>query len=141
MKTLLKVLAICWLVFFLFIGVRILLDTSGQIRRDTKFINSQLKPSVNFVTKFMANNNRLPLKREFYTWARDYYKDYTGDLKLINDSLINGDSRRYIRYVSDLHDDELKNPHIQKVISENSYALAVWRGEWMEYYFWQRFVL
>jgi hypothetical protein len=126
MKTLLKILAICWLVCWLFIGVWIFLDTSVQIKSDTKFINSQLKPSVNFVSKFMASNNRLPLKREFYTWARDYYKDYSGDLTLINDSFINGDSRRYIRYTSDLREDELNNRRIQKVsLPPNKHAISI----------------
>jgi hypothetical protein len=135
MKTFLKILAICWLILWVFFGVVIFLETPGQIKRDTNFIDSQLKPSVNFVSKFMAGNNRLPLKREFYTWARVYYKDYSSDHKLIDDSLINGESLRYIRYFSDLHEDELENRRLQKAISENSYAIAVWRGEWMEYYF------
>ena len=52
------------------------LDTPKQIASDKKFIETEIKPSVEFVKNFKTTNGRLPNNREYYSWQREYHKDY-----------------------------------------------------------------
>jgi hypothetical protein len=133
MKTILKILIFLWVAFWLFIGVGSFLSTPKQIEKDKAFVAERIQPSVEFIKTFKTQHQRLPSKREFYSWERDYHKDYTSDLKLEVDSLINGEAVRYIRYKSDLYSDEEKK--FSHVDWANNYMIAVWSGEWMEYYY------
>jgi hypothetical protein len=134
MKTLLKILTFFWLAFWLYAGVSMLLDTPEQIASDKKFIEMKIKPSVDFVKNFKTINGRLPNYREYYTWHREYYKDYSSDLKQQVDSLIPGfGPNQYIRKLTDAVSndyDKFKNVDWNK-----DFAIGVWRGEWSEYYF------
>src|SRR5690606_5325060 len=93
-----------------------------------------IKPSVDFINNFKEIKNRLPTNREYYTWQREYYNDYTSDLTQKEDSLISGLGRiQYIRKITDVvSDDKAK---LSAADWSKDYAIAVWRGEWMEYYF------
>lgn len=123
-----------WLAFWLSIGVSMFLDTPKQIASDKKFIETEIKPSVDFVNNFKITNGRFPNNREYYTWQREYHKDYSSDLTQHVDSLIPGlGHKQYIRKLSDVVSndyDKFKNVDWNK-----NFAIGVWRGEWTEYYF------
>ena len=134
MKTFLKILTFIWIALFVFLGISMLLETPKQISRDKTFIEEEIKPSVDFVKDFYSKNKRLPTNREFFTWERDYYKDYTSDLTLPVDSLIPGLGRvQYIRQGSDVVTDDLDK--FKNANWEKDFAIGVWRGDWWEYYF------
>jgi len=134
MRKFLKILTFLWLAFWLFIGTSMYLETPGQIDKDKQFIEKEIKPSVDFIKNFKATNNRLPTNREYYTWQREYHKDYSSDLTQQVDSLIPGHgTKRYIRKLSDVANEDhekFKNADWTK-----DFAIGVWRGEWTEYYF------
>lgn len=134
MRIFLKILTFLWLAFWIYAGVSMFLDTPEQIASDKTFIEEEIKPSVDFVKNFKTANGRLPDNREYYTWQREYYKDYSSDLTKQIDSLIPGlGSRIYIRKLSDVvsnDHDKFKNADWSK-----DFAIGVWRGEWTEYYF------
>jgi len=134
MRKFLKILTFLWLAFWLFIGTSMYLETPGQIDKDKQFIEKEIKPSVDFIKNFKATNNRLPTNREYYTWQREYHKDYSSDLTQQVDSLIPGlGTKRYIRKLSDVANedhDKFKNADWTK-----DFAIGVWRGEWTEYYY------
>ena len=134
MRPYLKILTLLWLALWLYIGVIRFLDTPKYIERDKKFIENNIKPSVNFVKNFKKTNGRLPNNREYYTWRREFYKDYSIDLTQQVDSLIPGlENKEYIRKLADAVSndyDKFKNADWN-----NDFAIGVWRGEWTEYYF------
>jgi hypothetical protein len=134
MRTFLKILTFLWLIFWLYAGVSMFLDTPKQMASDKMFIESEIKPSVDFVNTFKRTNGRLPNNREYYTWQRDFHKDYSSDLTQQLDSLIPGlGTKQYIRKLSDVIStdyDKFKNADWNK-----DFAIGVWRGEWTEYYF------
>ncbi|MFA7380809.1 MAG: hypothetical protein WC150_10120 [Bacteroidia bacterium] len=134
MRTTLKTLTFLWIAFWLFIGTLMFLETPLQIERDKLFIEEEIKPSVDFIKNFKETNNRLPTKREYYTWQRDYHKDYSSDLTQQVDSLIAGPgTKQYIRKMNDVLSEDyskFKNADWTK-----DFAIGVWRGEWTEYYF------
>jgi hypothetical protein len=134
MRTFLKIFTFLWIAFWVFIGISWLLDTPDQIISDKKFIEEKIKPSVDFVKGFKTKNVRLPNYREYYTWHRDYYKDYSSDLTQQVDSLIPElGMNQYIRKLSDV----VINDHnkFKNVDWDKDFAIGVWRGEWAEYYF------
>ncbi len=133
MRLILKVLTFVWIVFWLTLGISILIGTPKQIEKDRIFIENEIKPSVDFVYNFKKANNKLPNYREFYTWARDYYKDYSSDLTQKEDSLIAGEGlKMYIRKQTDF---EINDKKFDNVDWTKNFAIAVWRGEWFEYYY------
>ena len=120
--------------FWLFIGASMLLDTPEQIKSDKEFVANEIQPSVDFIKDFKTTNKRLPTNREYYTWQRDYHNDYSSDLTQKEDSLIPGLGRiHYVRNLSDFVKDDKEK--INGADWTKDYAIAVWRGEWMEYYF------
>jgi hypothetical protein len=127
-------LTFLWVAFWLYAGVSMFLDTPKQMESDRIFIEKQIKPSVDFVKNFKSINGRLPNNREYYTWQREYHKDYSSDLTQQIDSLIPGfGTVKYIRKLTDVVSndfDKFKNADWNK-----DFAIGVWRGEWMEYYF------
>ncbi len=134
MRTLLKILTFLWIAFWLFIGISLVLDTPDQISSDKKFIKEEIMPSVNFVKEFQTNNDRLPNYREYYTWLRDHYKDYSSDLTQQVDSLIPSFGKhQYIRKLSDVVSNDYTK--FKDVDWNKDFAIGVWRGEWSEYYF------
>ena len=76
--------------FWLYFGVAMLLETPRQIERDQEFIETQIKPSVNFIKDFKTKNGSLPNNREYYVWQREFHKDYSSDLTQKVDTLIPG---------------------------------------------------
>ena len=134
LRTFLKVLTFLWVAFFLYAGVSMLLDTPMQIASDKEFIALEIKPSVEFVKNFKTINDRLPNYREYYTWRREYHQDYSSDLTKQVDSLITGlHSKKYIRKLTDVVSDDYDK--FKNVDWNKDFAIAVWRGEWYEYYF------
>lgn len=134
MKTLLLVLALLWAAFMIFMGFSILLYTPKQINKDKIFTEEKIGPAVNFVKSFQRANNRLPSNREFYTWDRGHYNDYTSALPQDSDSLVSSlGSVQYIRKKSDIVTDDLQK--FKGANWDNDYAIGVWRGEWWEYYY------
>lgn len=134
MRIILITLTVLWTSFWLFVGISTLLNTPDQIISDKEFIENEIKPSVVFVKTFKTTNGRLPTNREYYTWEREYYKDYSSDLTQKEDSLIPGQGRiQYIRKLTDMVSDDSEK--FKDADWTNDFAIAVWRGEWMEYYF------
>ena len=134
MKIIVVLFIFLWTSFWIFIGTKSLFDTSKQIDKDKNFIQTKIKPSVDFVNNFKKSYNRLPTNREYYTWERDYYKDYSSDLNQKNDSLISEFGLvNYIRKNSDvIANDQFK---FKNADWKKDFAIGVWRGEWMEYYY------
>lgn len=134
MKIFLKILTFLWLAFWVFIGTVMFLETPKQIERDKLFVENEIKPSVDFIKNFKTKNNKLPTNREYYTWQREYHRDYSSDLTQQFDSLIPGfGTRQYIRKLNDVVNDDygkFKNADWTK-----DFAIGVWRGDWTEYYF------
>ena len=134
MRIFLLIVSTLWLLFWLIFGYEMLTGTPRQMESDRLFIEKEINPSVNFVKKYKRQNNRLPTNREYYTWQRDYHKIYESDLSIIEDSLIEGGSIRYITRPSDVW--ELDKTHFEDVKwSKDFFAIAANRGEWYEYYF------
>ena len=134
MKIVAVIFTIIWTGFWFFIGISSLVDTPKQIEKDRDFINTKIKPSVIFIKEFKKSFNKLPTNREFYTWEREYYKDYSSDLTQQVDSLIPGfGTVNYIRRKSEiLSGDEFK---FKKIDWTKDFAIGIWRGESVEYYF------
>jgi len=124
-----------WATVWIIIGVGVFLETPGQIERDDSFFKKEIKPSIGFVEDFKSTNKRLPNYREYYTWARDYYEDYTSDLNQTIDSLIGADAlfHKYIRSNNDVIYEDLSK--FKDADWSKDYAIADWRGEWNEYYY------
>ncbi|WP_018477464.1 hypothetical protein [Pontibacter roseus] len=134
MRTLLLVMALMWAAFVLLIGFWMFLYTPEQIEKDKIFVEEELRPAVSFVKSFKKENNRLPSNREFYTWERDYYNDYSSDLNQDADSLVAGLGRvQYIRNNSDIASDDLQK--FKQADWDKDFAIGVWRGDWWEYYY------
>jgi hypothetical protein len=134
MRTFLKILTFLWIASWLYIGTAMFLETPGQIERDKQFIEKEIKPSVDFINNFKVTNNRLPTNREYYTWQREYHKDYSSDLTQQVDSLIPGlGTKQYIRKLKDVVSDDYSK--FKNADWTNDFAIGVWRGEWTEYYF------
>jgi len=121
-------LTILWASFWIFIGIGLFLETPNQIEKDNEFIKNKLKPCVEFVQNFEKENKRLPNYREFYVWDRNFFKDYTGG----GDSLISMYGK-YIRSENNIISNDLGK--FEKANWKTDYAIGIWRGEWMEYYF------
>jgi len=139
MRIFLNAIIFIWATVWIIIGVGVFLETPGQIERDDFFFNKEIKPSIDFVEDFKSTNERLPNYREYYTWARDYYEDYTSDLNQTVDSLIGANtlSHKYIRSNNDVMNEDLSK--FKDVDWSKDYAIAVWRGEWAEYYYsWEK---
>lgn len=134
MSNFFKILVFLWLGIWVVIGTMMLFDTPEQMESDKEFVKKEIKPSVDFIKDFKITHNRLPTNREYYTWQRDYHNDFSSDLTQKEDSLIPGFGRiNYIRKTTDLVSED-KEKLIDADWSKD-YAIAVWRGEWMEYYF------
>lgn len=90
------------------------LNTPKQIDKDTKFKTQHIDPLVDSVKHFVTINKRVPTDNEF------------------NKLNTNNDGELIIRY-TDLPD-EFKD-EVKSVDWDNdSYAIAIWRGEWNEGY-------
>lgn len=123
-----------WLAFCLSTAVVMFIETPKQIKRDKEFSETQIKPSVNFVKKFKVTNGRLPNNREYYTWQREFHKDYSSDLTQKIDSLIPGLGKiSYIRNLQNVDVNDYKK--FENANWNTDFAIGVWRGEWTEYYF------
>ena len=134
MKILLVILTVLWTSFWIYAGIGIFKDTPYQIKKDKEFVENEIKPCVDFVESFKTENSRLPNYREFFTWERDYFKDYTSDLKQEIDSLIPGMGRiQYIRSENGIISNDVNK--FKEANWKTDYAIGVWRGDWMEYYF------
>ena len=134
MKIVAIIFTILWTLFWFFIGISSLRDTPKQIDKDKNFVQTKIKPAVDFTNQFKKDSSRLPTNREFYTWEREYYKDYSSNLNQKADSLISDFAEvNYIRHNSNiLTDDQYK---FKNVDWTKDFAIGVWRGEWMEYYY------
>lgn len=90
------------------------LNTPKQIDKDTKFKTQHIDPLIDSVKHFITINKRIPTDNEF------------------NKLNTNNDGELIIRY-TDLPD-EFKD-EVKSVDWDNdSYAIAIWRGEWNEGY-------
>jgi hypothetical protein len=125
---LIKILSYTWLIVFLLLGIAMLEGTPLQMLKDKEFINKHIKPAVTLIDSFKKANSRLPTNAEFnellYT-SLSIYEEYN-PYDSSEESLVTG----YIRDQKNVPD-EIKT---QNVDWSNNYALAVWRGEWFEYY-------
>jgi len=126
MKTLKQILPFVWLILCLGIGIRIFMDTPGQIEKEKSVIENELKPSVDFISNFKNTNKRLPTSDEFYTWENGYY----------NDSSTEASDVTKISYITSkedvIIDDQRK---FENADWTKDYAIGIWRGDWNDYYF------
>lgn len=134
MRIVAVIFTLLWMTFWFFVGSTSLIDTPRQIEKDKRFVETKIKPSVDFIKTFKKSFNRLPTNREFYSWERDYYKDYSSDLNQQVDSLIPDFGKvNYIRHYSNIlgdNEDKFRNVDWTK-----DFAIGAWAGEWMEYYY------
>ena len=81
-------------------------------------IEKSFKQSAEFVQNFLENNMRLPSQSEFDEWTTTQKQ---------NDSFVEG-----MQLISSNYSDEA----IEKfgTPKAGAYLLAIWRGEWYEYY-------
>ncbi|HEY4195789.1 MAG TPA: hypothetical protein VGM63_09660 [Mucilaginibacter sp.] len=92
--------------------------TPKQIQKDKAFIINEINPYISTIDSFKKINNRLPSVSEF------------GNIKHSkSDKLGNAEYIREDRYVSSDIKELVKNTDWS-----DNYVLAVWRGEWFEYY-------
>ena len=134
LKTFTKILIYVWMAFWLYFGVAMLLETPRQIERDQEFIETQIKPSVNFIKDFKTKNGSLPNNREYYVWQREFHKDYSSDLTQKVDTLIPGLGKiSYIRNLQNVNANDYKK--FKNADWNTDFAIGVWRGEWTAYYF------
>lgn len=102
-------------------GVLGLIEVPKQIEKDVQFFRNNIKPSVEFVKYFKQNHHRLPSDSEFDTWL---IKSGRSELALPVD---------YIRNPTNIFHSDLSR--FTKADWRKDFAISVWRGEWMEYYF------
>lgn len=135
MRFFLKAIMFIWATVWISVGIGVFFDTPEQIERDDSYFEKEIKPSIDFVENFKLTNKRLPNYREYYTWARDYYEDYTSELNQTVDSLIAVDtqSHKYIRSNNDIVSEDLSK--FKDADWSKDYAIVDWRGEWNEYYY------
>lgn len=116
MNVVLKILTGLWITFWLWFAFEILITTPLQIQKDTDFINNEIKPAVNYVKIFKRNHQRLPTEQEFSDFGKQHniYAEY---IRLKNQIPIDDYSK------------------VKDADWSKDFAIAAWRGEWMEYYF------
>lgn len=74
-------------------------ETINEQKEEIEFIKNETKNSRKFIQEFKIKFNKLPNTREFYTWQREFYNDYSSDLNQTNESLTSGECRiEYVRY-------------------------------------------
>jgi hypothetical protein len=126
MRIVITILIFIWTGVWLFIGIGVFLDTPGQIRRDSIFVQTQIKPAVNFVRQFQMDSNKLPSKRQFYIWESKFYKDYSSVLNKPNDSTIS--DLPYVDYIRDKSSVVDNDAHkFRNADWTKDYAIGVWR--------------
>jgi hypothetical protein len=128
---LLNLLKIC--AFFGFIhGIVINFQFSKQLERDKKFIEREMKPSVDFVNNFKEKNLKLTSKKEYYTWERTFHNDFSNSIQ--NDTVIVGlGSLFYIRSEGDVIYEDLDQ--FKGVNWKTDFAISAWNGDYYEYYY------
>ncbi len=131
MRIFYRILIFLWTIAWLAIGILALIDITDT---DSEFTQKEIKPSVDFIKKYISINNRLPTNREYYTWQRDYHKIYCSDLNQQNDSLIPGlGPIQYLRSSTDfISTDQYK---CKNANWNNDFAIGAWNGDFWEYYF------
>jgi hypothetical protein len=112
MKIVWKIILGVWFIAWTILGIKIYLNTPKQIKKDEKFKVERIDPVVKRTKNFVTANKRLPTDKEF--------KEFKLDGELI------------LNY-SDLPD-ELDGKIKISEWDNDTYAIAVWRGEWNEGY-------
>jgi hypothetical protein len=102
-----------WLLLCAIVGIGIHKQTPRQILKDKAFIDEQINLNVQFIKNFKKQHNRLPTVEEFNESNRSSGAEYIRDKKTIPDEI---------------------QEEVETFDWETEYALAVWRGEWNEYY-------
>ncbi|MFN3402869.1 MAG: hypothetical protein ACK40G_02165 [Cytophagaceae bacterium] len=137
MQKILKKIVFIWFYFWIGLGALLIFGASIQIVKNRKFINEKIKPSVDYIKNFNTIHKRLPNKVEYYTWRRDFHKDYTSDLTQTDDSMISPGGP-YIRNGGDVLIGEygIRDSNLLNGVDwSKNFAIGVWRGESYDYYF------
>jgi hypothetical protein len=116
------ILTAFWMFIFLSLGISMYSDAPEQIAKDKAFVKEQIVPAVNFVEGFKTEYKRLPTQEEFIKWEKEYNNENAESIYT-----------EYIRSKSEITGNDIhkfKNTDFSK-----DYAIGVWRGEWMKYYF------
>ena len=114
MKIIWRILLVIWFGAWTTLGVIMYLGTPRQIEKDLKFKKEEIDPLVNGTKQFIETNRRIPTVGEF------------NKLNTIG----NGELITSFKNLPDEFQDDIK---ISDWDSE-TYAIAVWRGEWNEGY-------
>lgn len=112
-KYFLYVISILWLGFFLLTGLTMILRVPEQMQKDQEFINTKLKPVVYSIEQFKIENKRIPTVEEFHEINRT-------------------PGTEYFRSIENLPEDV--QDEITSSDWEHHFVVAIWRGEWNEYY-------
>ncbi|MEO3405375.1 hypothetical protein AAFN85_15805 [Mucilaginibacter sp. CAU 1740] len=110
--------AVIWLLVCIGVGFGFLFDAPYQTKKDRDFIKYQIDPNITTIDSFRSVNGRLPSVAEFE--------------RIKNNSTGNYGNQSYIREPKFV-DAEIKDK-VKDLDWNNNYVLAVWRGEWWEYY-------
>lgn len=111
-------LSLGWAVMLIAYGIHVYIDAPAQIQRDKDFIKNSINPYIATIDSFKVINERLPTIEEFN--------------KLKHGTSPNLGNAEYIRS-EQFVDDEVKE-YVKDIDWQHNYVLAVWRGEWLEYY-------
>jgi hypothetical protein len=114
MKTTWRIIIAIWFLAWTILGINIYLDTPRQIEKDNKFKTLTIDPLVDSVKSFVTTNKRIPKDNEF----NKLNTDHNGEL---------------ITNYADLPD-EFKDKIEIDNWDKDTYAIAIWRGEWNEGY-------
>ena len=121
MKYIIYFFAILWAGLVIPIGTLGLIHVPEQMQKDEKFLETVLKPPVEFIKNFKISCGRLPSGDEFSEWLAHHNTNH------IYESVL------YIRSTNGIAADDtykFKNANWRK-----DFAVGAWRGEWEDYYF------
>lgn len=114
MKTNWRITIAIWFLAWTFLGINMYLDTPRQIEKDKKFKADNIDPLVDSVKRFVTINKRIPKNNEF--------------------NKLNADSHgELLTNYADLPDEFKEKIEIDNW-DKDTYAIAIWRGEWNEGY-------
>jgi len=114
MKIIWRILLVIWFCAWTAVGVIMYSETPKQIEKDKKFKAQRIDPIVDATKDFIKSNNRIPTEVEFSRMT------------------VNNDKELITEY--EYLPDELKSKIRLTDWGNDTYAIAIWRGEWFEGY-------
>ena len=116
LKAVLYIISLLWFGLLTYVGIDNYSYAPDIIERDREFIAKALTPKVEFVEAFRSNQDRLPTLEEFNSSLEIRPNEY----------------ETYIREASQVPS-EIRDD-VKDLDWSSDYVIAVWRGEWFEFY-------